>query len=141
VEADVGTRIPSENRSPTGCWVATIIERFEFEDEDTSNPRRRCRAWSNVVLVKARDRNHAYRKAMRYGELGVASGDWADVRTGRKGKWIFEGLSSLLPVYDEFDEDGSEILFDDHENITVGRVQSWVREKSDLEVFDDSDSA
>ena len=53
---------------------------------------------------------------------------------------VFEGLASLLPVYDELDEDGAEILFDDCENITVGRVQSWVRQKSELEAFDDSET-
>jgi hypothetical protein len=53
-------RTPKKNKSPTGWWVATIIERFEFDDEDRSNLRRRCHAWSNVVVLKARDRNHAY---------------------------------------------------------------------------------
>jgi hypothetical protein len=134
-------RVPWKNKSPTGWWVATIVERFEFEGEDRSNPRRRCRAWSNVVVLKARDRHHAYRKAMRYAELGKGvENDWVDVSSGRKGKLVFEGLASLLPVYDEFDEDGSEVLFEDHEKISVGRVQSWVREKSDLEVFDDSEA-
>jgi len=134
-------KVPWKNKSPTGWWVATLIERFEFEDEDRSNPRRRCRAWSNVVVLKARDRHHAYRKAMRYGELtkGVEN-DWVDVSSRRHGKLIFEGLAILLPVYDEFDEDGCEILFEDHENITVGRVQSWVRQKPDLEVFDDTET-
>jgi len=131
--------VPWKNKSPTGWWVATMIERFEFEDEDTSNPRRRCRAWSNVVILKAHDRHHAYRKAMRYGESGEEAFNSTGGPPGRKVKLIFEGLSSLVPVYEEFDEDGSEILFDDHEHITVGRVQSWIRQKSELEVFDDSD--
>ncbi len=133
-------KIPSRNKSPTGWWVATIIERFEFDDEDKSNLRRRCQAWSNVVVLKARNRNHAYQKAMRYGRLGKDGSDCVDTRTRRKGRWVFEGLASLVPVYDEFHEDGSEILFDKYENISVGRVKRWVRRKADLEAFDDSES-
>jgi hypothetical protein len=131
--------IPSKNKSPTGWWVATIIERFEDEGEDRSNPRRRCRAWSNVVILKARDRNQAYNKAMRYGKLGKNGYDWIDTATRRKARLVFEGLASLLPLYDPFDEDGSEILFEDYQDVTVGRVKRWVKQKKDLEVFDDSE--
>jgi len=133
-------KVPWKNRSPTRWWVATLIERFEFDGENTSNPRRRCRAWSNVVVLKARDREHAYRKAMRYGESDTRDNDWVAALSGRKGKLVFEGLASLLPVYDEFDEDGSEIFFNDYESITVSRVRRWVRQKAALEVFDDSES-
>jgi hypothetical protein len=131
--------IPSKNKSPTGWWVATIIERFEDEGEDRSNPRRRCRAWSNVVILKARDRNQAYNKAMRYGKLGKNGYDWIDTATRRKARLVFEGLASLLPLYDPFDKDGSEILFEDYQDVTVGRVKRWVKQKKDLEVFDDSE--
>ena len=135
----MGKRIPSKNTSPTGWWVATIIERFEVEGEDRSNARRRCRAWSNVVLLKARDRHHAYRKAMRYGRDGEKA--WPNFQGPGRCRPVFEGLASLIPVYDEFDEDGCEILFDEYKNVSVKRVQSWVREKAELEVFDDSDDA
>jgi hypothetical protein len=128
--------IPSKNKSPTGWWVVTIIERFEDEGEDKSNPRRRCRAWSNIVVLKARDRNQAYNKAMKYGKLGKNGYDMVDTVTRRKARLVFEGIASLLPLYDPFDEDGTEILFEDHENVTVGRVKRWVRQKKDLEVFD-----
>ena len=136
----MGAKVPWKNKSPTGWWVATLVERFEFEDEDKSNPRRRCRAWSNLVILKAHDRNQAYRKAIRYGELGKEDNDWIEGLTGRKGKLVFEGLADLLPIYDDFDEDGSEILFDDHTHISVARVKSWVKQKKDLKVFDDSES-
>jgi hypothetical protein len=134
----VAKTISSKNKSPTGWWVATIIERFEDEGEDKSNPRRRCRAWSNVVILKARDRNQAYDKAMSYGKLGKNGYDWIDTVTRRKARLVFEGLASLLPLYDAFDEDGTEILFEDYDNVTVGRIKRWVRQKKDLEVFDDS---
>lgn len=133
-------RIPSRNKSPFGWWVATLIERFEFDDEDLSNPRRRCLAWSNVVIFKARDRNQAYRKAMKLGALGkTEKSEYVEDGTGRTGKWVFEGLASLLPVYDPIDESGTEIAYEEYRNITGGRIKSWVRDKHELEVFDDSE--
>lgn len=131
--------IPEKNKSPFGWWVTTIIERFEFDDEDRSNLRRRCRTFSNIVILQANDREQAYAKAIEYGNLGIENkSNWSDGK-GRKGRWIFEGLSSLLPIYNELDPDGTEICFDDDNGITVGRVQSWVRKKEDLETFDDSE--
>ncbi|MBD9425481.1 DUF4288 domain-containing protein [Pseudomonas sp. PDM15] len=129
--------IPTRNISPYGWWVATLIERFEFDDEDKSNDKRRCRAFANTVIFKAEDREKAY-KAVEYGNLGIDNkSDWSDGK-GRKGRWVFEGLSSLLPIYDEIDPDGTEIAFEDNSSISVGRVKSWVRKKIELEVFDDS---
>jgi len=131
--------IPDRNKSPHGWWVATIIERFQFDDEDLDNKRRRCRAFTNVVILKANDRESAYQKAIEYGNSGVENkSDWSNGKE-RKGRWIFEGLSSLIPIYDELDPDGTEILFDDDKDVTVGRVESWVREKGELEAFDDTE--
>jgi len=50
---------------------------------------------------------------------------------------VFEGLISLLPIYDEL-KDGAEIIWVEHENKTIGKVRSWVRHKHELEVFDDT---
>ncbi len=126
-----------KNTSPYGWWVAVTVERFQFDDEDLNNMRRRCRAFTNTIILKATDREQAYSKAVEYGELGIdGKSDWSDEK-GRKGRWVFEGLSSLMPIYEEFDPDGSEISFVDDVGITVGRVKSWVREKHELEVFDD----
>ena len=133
--------VPSRNKSPHGWWVATLIERFEYDHEDMGNLRRRCRAWTNTVILKAENRELAFEKAIEYGELGKSDrSDWSDDK-GRKGKWVFEGLSSLLPVYDEIDPDGTEIVFEDNANVTVGRVRSWVRSKEELEAFDDSEQS
>ena len=131
--------VPSKNKSPHGWWVATLIERFEYDHEDKNNPRRRCRAWVNTVILKAEDREQAFKKAVEYGELGNSEkSDWSDDKD-RKGKWVFEGISSLLPVYDEIDPVGTEIIFDDYADISVGRVRSWIRSKEQLEAFDDSE--
>jgi hypothetical protein len=130
-------KIPIRNQSPVGWWIASYIERFEFYDEDTANSNRRCLAWENTLLIRARNREEAYRKAVRLGRLADGS-EASDAGTGRKGAWRFEGLTSLLPVYEEL-EDGAEILWIEHEGKTVRKIQDRVRAKHELEVFDDTE--
>ncbi len=125
----------TENNSPYGWWVATLIERFEYDDENITDLNRECKMWSNVVMFKAKDREAAYTKAIEYGNLGkTEQSEFIDEETGRTGKYIFEGIASLLPVYDPIDEDGTEILFDE-EYASVDAVKSRVKKKEELEVF------
>ena len=131
--------IPHRNRSPDGWWIASYLERFEYYDEDTRNLNRRCKAWENTILVKARDRNEAWRKAMAQGRLSEGN-QASDSETGRKGVWRFEGLTSLLPIYEEL-EDGAEILWVEHAGRSVRSVRALVKRKRDLAVFDDSKSS
>ncbi len=71
--------ISLKNQSTFGWWVATLIERFQFDDEDLENPLRRCRAFSNVVILKATNREEAYSKAIKYGESGIDDkSDWSN---------------------------------------------------------------
>ena len=127
-------KIPDSNRSPHGWWIATLVERYEHCDEDTSNLNRRCTAWHNTILIKAHDRNEAYRKAVHQGSL--CSDSVCGPSGGRQGHWVFEGLASLLPVYGKLG-DGSEVLWQEAKNIAVKTVKSDVRKKKDLECFRD----
>ncbi len=130
------SEIPYRNKSPYGWWIATYIERFEYEDEDKSNLNRRCLAWENTILIQAKDRQEAYRKAEKTGRLGDGLEGWNDA--GRRGTWRYEGLTSLLPIYEEL-EDGAEILWKEHQNRSVKKIKSRVKPKYQLEAFDDSD--
>ena len=129
--------IPVRNKSPFGWWIASYLERFEYEDVNKSNPNRRCDAWENTVIIKAKDREAAFRKAERLGRLGDGAGAYVTTE-GRKGAWRYQGLTSLLPIYEEL-EDGAEILWVEYDNVTVKRVRSMVKAKKDLETFDDEE--
>lgn len=129
-------KIPFRNRNQTGWWIASYLERFEYYDENKRNPNRRCLAWENTILIRAKDRDKAYKKAHAIGRLGEGSEAW-DEGTGRKGAWHFEGLTSLLPVYDKI-EDGSEVLWKEYSNRTVKTIKSFIKTRKDLEVFDDT---
>jgi len=84
--------------------------------------------------LKARDREEAYTRAV---ELGSDNHSTFESPDGKKtGRWVFEGLTSLLPIYEEL-EDGSEIMWTQHENRTVRKIRSLVKSKQELEAFDD----
>jgi hypothetical protein len=132
-------RIPFGNCNHTGWWIASFIERFEFFDEDRANPKRRCLAHENTILVRASNRDVAYRKAIKIGRVSEGSEGW-DSKTGRRGTWRFEGLTGLLPVYETL-EDGAELLWRELSNVSVRRVKSLVKGKKDLAVFDDREKS
>ena len=131
------TKIPFRNRNHSGWWVASYIERFEYFDENKSNIARRCLAWENTVLIRARSREQAYRKAVALGRQSNGNEGW-NSETKRRGAWRFEGLTELLPVYEEL-IDGAEIFWKEHENRTVKTIKSLVKRKGNLTVFDDSE--
>jgi hypothetical protein len=66
--------IPTENRGPYGWWMASYIMRFEYYDEDRKNPQRRCLAWENTVILKAKIETRLIEKRF----------DSASCRTARK---------------------------------------------------------
>ena len=89
-------------------------------------------------MIKARDRESALRKALRFGKRG-ANGKWQPLGEppGRLGRWVFEGITSLLPIYEPI-EDGSEILWNEHASMTLGSLRRRVKPKLSLETFQDS---
>nr|CAP48604.1 putative integron gene cassette protein [uncultured bacterium] len=121
----------SPNDSPHGWWIASYIERYvpdgvKLTDDD------RCLAWENTILLRAPDRESAYLKALENGKGGE------DKVSGRKGPglWKFEGLTSLLPIYDEI-EDGAELMWTEHRNKKVKSITARVKKKHELECFQD----
>ncbi len=129
--------IPSQNKSPYGWWIASYIERLELADEDNTNLNRRCVAWENTVIIKAKNREEAYKKAEEVGRIGEYE---YTTLSGRTARWIYEGLTHLLPIYEKL-EDGAEILWNDHTNRTVKKIKSWVKTKEELETFDDTEDS
>jgi hypothetical protein len=125
--------IPNKNISPVGWYVASYLERFEFPDEDTSNEDRRCRAWENTIIVKADDPEQAYQKATEQATLSQDS-EWTRGDGLKGGRLVFEGFTSLLPIYDEL-EDGAEILWRDYPSSKVKTIKRMIRSKDNLEAF------
>ncbi|MGC4074700.1 MAG: DUF4288 domain-containing protein [Nibricoccus sp.] len=132
----VSKSIPHRNISPYGWWIASYIERFEWKSENRKNPHRRCLAYENTVIIKAADREEAYRKSIKL--IGGRSPEWQNYGegAGKPGRWVPEGLTSLLAIYEEL-KDGAEILWRVHANRSVKTVRSRVKKKHELETFID----
>jgi hypothetical protein len=131
-------KILHRNRSPHGWWLGSYLERFEYNDEARRNLRRRCLAYENTVLIRARNRDDAYRKLMKLGaaEASISSECWD--ANGRRGIWRFEGPTDLVPIHEPL-EDGAEVLWNVHRGRSVKSIRSLVKKKEQLSVFDDRD--
>jgi hypothetical protein len=122
-------KISSRNKSPYGWWIASFIERFH--EGKIGHENKQYLAWENTILIKAKTRDQAYAKAIKQGR------SYEDSKTGRQGvgKWVFEGLTSLLPIYDRL-EDGAEVLWVEHRK-KLRTIRSMLKKKSQLEAFQD----
>jgi hypothetical protein len=128
--------IPYRNRSPYGWWVAIYLIRAAWDDQEPLGDEDQCVAWENTIILQAPDRESAYKKALAMAQ--VDGGEFSDeANPERKGRWVLEGLMSLLAIHDEL-TDGAEILWTEHSTVPIGRLRSWIKTKHELEAFDDS---
>ena len=132
------SKVRWRNRSPYGWWVASYILRFEFKNKTPTSQNARCVAWENTILVRAKNREIAYRKAIAFSKKSSPS-RWTRHGNppGRLARWVSEGLTSLLPIYEQI-EDGSEILWTEHRAVTLASIRRRVKSKRALQIFDDS---
>ncbi len=119
------------NISPVDWYIAGILLRFEVVNEQKTNLESRCIAWENQHLVKAKNPEQAYKKALKIGQESESEYVNTD---GENVKWIFEGLTTLVPVYEEL-EDGAEIIWIEHENKAIKTIKKRVKTKEHLEAF------
>ena len=116
------------NRSPYGWWVFCELQQWVPAKPRTA---KRFPVWENMRLIRARDREQAYRKAVRLAKIGMPS-------KTKGGAWRFVGISLLLPVHEHLD-DGAEILWTDHGSIGAEKLKRLIKRKAELPVFDDRD--
>lgn len=123
--------IPARNQSPTGWWLYREIEQWVSNRQIKAKlkPGSRCLVWENTRIIKARDRNEAYAKAMRLGK------ECSPSKTDR-GEWRFMGIAQLLPIYEDL-ADGAELMWEDRGMLTQTRVRTLTKPKKQLPVFDD----
>ncbi len=96
-------------------------------------PGSRCRVWENTRLLRAKNREEAYRKALKLGRAGHPS-------KTHGGEWRFVGISMLFPVYEEI-EDGAEILWTDRGLMAMKNIKKLTKNKRHLPVFNDKKRA
>ena|SRR5882724_13655728 len=119
------------NRNHTGWWIFEEVQRWVSNRRKKPGSANRCLVYLNLRVLRARSREEAYRKAIKFGRAGMPS-------KTHGGEWRFAGISMLLPIYDKI-EDGSEILWETKRMMTVGRIKRLVKSKRKLPVFDDTE--
>jgi len=79
----------------------------------------------------------AFRKATALAKIS-ATAKWELLgdSPGRLGRWVFEGLTSLLPIYDPL-EDSAEVLWCEYKNKSLGTLRRRIKPKGKLETFED----
>ena len=85
--------------------------------------------WENLILIKARGPQEAYRKALKHGRLseGRVKVD------GKDGYCEFRGLRDLVLIYDPL-EDGTEIEWHDL-RLSVSALNRVVKKKHRMQAF------
>jgi hypothetical protein len=121
--------IPHRNISVSGWWIFREVQQWIADRQVPLSSRSRCLVWHNTRIIKAKNRDDAYRKAMRLAKQGDGSRTIA-------GFWRSVGISMLLPVYEDI-EDGSEILWEETALMTVAKINKLAKTKRQLSVFDD----
>ena len=91
---------PKSPISPTGWWLATLLEKKENLVSRPSDV-----YWENQRLIRASEWREAFRKALAFGASDAAAGSEAF-----EGRTTFLGVTDLVPIFEPF-EDGSEILW------------------------------
>ena len=131
------SKVPWRNKTPYGWWIASYVQRMEWKNARPVTNRSRCLYWQNTVILKAKDREIAFRKAKALAK-GNATKKWELLGDppGRLGRWVFEGLTSLLPIYEPL-EDGAEVLWREYSNKTLGALRRRIKAKGKLEAFED----
>jgi hypothetical protein len=74
-------------------------------------------------VLKAYEKIHYHYKTIKEKELTKLN--------GKKGRWVFEGVIDLVPIYEEF-EDLSEILWNEHKNIAVKTIKKELLSIADI---------
>ena len=119
-----------KNISPVGWYVCSYLLRFiELANEENYNPEAKFLSWENFVLIKANSIDEAYEKA-----TVIAIRETEPYKGGPEGvdvQWIFEGMTSVVPVYEEI-ADGSEIMWQERRPRKLKNLQTLISQKHEF---------
>ena len=114
--------------SPSGWYIGDVVL-YEVHDEGSHGEK--LLVWINSYLIRTKDPETAYAKAMQIGK-GQEDEPGSHTCDGERAHWRFKGLRDIVPVR-EAPADGALLWCDDVEAGT--ELQRMVPERSELGVF------
>lgn len=119
-----------KNVSPVGWYVCSYLLRFvELEWEHKNDPEAKFLSWENTVLVRAFSIEEAYEKTVTIAKECIEPYKGGD--GGVDVQWVFEGLTEVLPIYEEI-EDGAEIMWTERHPRKLRNLRKLVHEKHEF---------
>jgi hypothetical protein len=119
-------RFSSRRPAKIGLYIAELVQECRVQGI------KRSLVWVNIHIIKAKSAEEAYAKAIKLGR--EHNSKYKAGEDARPASWTFRGLRQLLPVYEKI-ADGSEIMFEGHEDIKPSEVKKMVRPKRKLVAF------
>ena len=117
-----------KNISPVGWYVCSYLLRFvELEDGFNDDLEHKFTAWENTVLIRASSIEEAFDKTVSVAQS--ASEPYSGGEKGVPVQWVFEGITMVLPVYEEL-EDGAEIIWTQFAPTKLKNLRKNVRSKA-----------
>lgn len=119
-------KIPNQK----GEWyVVEIIEKCEPVKRNEKQELRRVTTWGNYHLIKAKNPEEAFEKAVKLGKEGEYKFTNVDKL---EMEWIFVGIGDLIPIYEDNIEDGVEIMWTDYGFISNRKAERFARSKNEI---------
>ena len=106
-------------------------ELLYFDTKETRDRRKKHKlvVWENLVLIKAKSPEEAYRKALKHGHLSEEK-----VKIDGEDGWCrFKGLKDLVLIYDDL-EDGAELEWHDL-RLAVSELGRIAKRKKQMQAF------
>lgn len=119
-------KISNEN----GNWyIVEIVEKCEPVERNEKQDLRRVMTWGNHHIIKASSPEKAYDKAVKLGK----EAEYKFTNTDKtEMEWTFVGVGELIPIYEEFIEDGAELMWTDYGFISNRKTNRMVRSKKEI---------
>ena len=115
--------------SPVGWFIGSYLLRFvELGEEGNDDPEARFLSWENTILVKACDITEAYEKVVKSAKKEIEP--YKGGPTGVPVQWVFEGVTELLPVYEQL-ADGAEVMWRESKPRKLKNLRKMVRSREE----------
>jgi hypothetical protein len=106
-------------------YIADVVLEHTVEDDP------RNLVWVNTILVEANSPENAWQNAQQKGRSAESEYRNPD---GKNVKCVFRGLRALHVIHDKL-QDGSELMYEQHEGISEDEIQALITSREELAVF------